>query len=301
MKVEIDMPKKIFIANGHGGRDSGAVGCGLLEKDINLDIGMACANYLANYDTTLLISRNKDEDDSVAQEVAECNAFKPEFAIAFHTNSNTGKPADGGEAFCTKDRGLAYVIGNNILRRLNTLGQNIRSGHAKSICCKTKVREDGKDYYYFIRECNCQALILEIGFINNTEDIKFFDTVEKRQMIGVECAKAIAEEMGLAQKETPKKSNKQIVEEVIKGVWGTGAERKSKLTNAGYNYTEIQNLVNKAMGYSTTKPKKTNKEIAQEVIKGLWGNGAERKARLEQAGYNYNSIQTIVNGLVKKK
>ena len=41
--------------------------------------------------------------------------------------------------------------------------------------------------------------------------------------------------------------------------------------------------------------KKTNEQIADEVIAGKWGNGADRKKRLEQAGYNYNAIQTIVN------
>jgi len=40
-------------------------------------------------------------------------------------------------------------------------------------------------------------------------------------------------------------------------------------------------------------------EIAHEVIKGLWGNGNERKQRLRNAGYNYEVIQTIVNKLLK--
>ena len=40
---------------------------------------------------------------------------------------------------------------------------------------------------------------------------------------------------------------------------------------------------------------KTNDEIADEVILGLWGNGAERKQRLEEEGYDYDAIQEIVN------
>lgn len=45
--------------------------------------------------------------------------------------------------------------------------------------------------------------------------------------------------------------------------------------------------------------KKTNEEIAEEVIKGLWGNGEERKTRLTNAGYNYKEIQDIVNKRLK--
>lgn len=41
--------------------------------------------------------------------------------------------------------------------------------------------------------------------------------------------------------------------------------------------------------------KKTNEEIAEEVIAGKWGNGEDRKKRLQDAGYDYNAIQDIVN------
>ena len=40
---------------------------------------------------------------------------------------------------------------------------------------------------------------------------------------------------------------------------------------------------------------KTNDEIAEEVIIGLWGNGEERKQLLKEAGYDYDAIQEIVN------
>lgn len=40
---------------------------------------------------------------------------------------------------------------------------------------------------------------------------------------------------------------------------------------------------------------KTNDAIADEIILGLWGNGEERKQRLEKSGYNYDAIQEIVN------
>lgn len=40
---------------------------------------------------------------------------------------------------------------------------------------------------------------------------------------------------------------------------------------------------------------KSVKEIAQEVIAGLWGNGDERRRRLTEAGYDYDVIQKAVN------
>ena len=46
--------------------------------------------------------------------------------------------------------------------------------------------------------------------------------------------------------------------------------------------------------------KKTNEEIAIEVIDGKWGNGADRITRLERAGYDYKAVQAIVNQMLKK-
>lgn len=47
--------------------------------------------------------------------------------------------------------------------------------------------------------------------------------------------------------------------------------------------------------------KKSNDEIAKEVVAGKWGNGDERKKKLEAAGYDYNAVQKIVNELVAPK
>ena len=91
------------------------------------------------------------------------------------------------------------------------------------------------------------------------------------------------------------KSVEEIANEVINGKWGNGADRKNKLTAAGYNYNEVQEKVNQLLGAKTSSSRKTNEEIANEVIKGLWGNGAERKNKLSAAGYDYNAIQSIVN------
>jgi GH25 family lysozyme M1 (1,4-beta-N-acetylmuramidase) len=49
------------------------------------------------------------------------------------------------------------------------------------------------------------------------------------------------------------------------------------------------------------EPQKSIDEVAQEVIDGLWGNGEERKQRLEAAGYNYNEVQGTVNAMLNDK
>lgn len=45
---------------------------------------------------------------------------------------------------------------------------------------------------------------------------------------------------------------------------------------------------------------KTVETVAKEVIRGNWGNGAERKARLTAAGYDYKEVQSLVNKMLKQ-
>lgn len=44
--------------------------------------------------------------------------------------------------------------------------------------------------------------------------------------------------------------------------------------------------------------KKTNEELAGEVLAGVWGNGEDRRNRLTAAGYDYSAVQNLVNTMV---
>lgn len=96
----------------------------------------------------------------------------------------------------------------------------------------------------------------------------------------------------------PTQNIETIAKEVIAGKWGNGEDRKNNLINAGYNYSEIQSLVNTILNGSGNVGKKSNEEIAREVIRGDWGNGDNRKNLLTASGYDYYTIQSIVNNLL---
>lgn len=66
---------------------------------------------------------------------------------------------------------------------------------------------------------------------------------------------------------TSKKTNEELAQEVIDGKWGNGDARKSAITNAGYIYNEIQNIVNRILNGSAVKPSNSNQSQAQPVKK----------------------------------
>ncbi len=96
---------------------------------------------------------------------------------------------------------------------------------------------------------------------------------------------------------TDKKTIEELAKEVIAGQWGSGEERKTRLTNAGYDYEAVQAKVNEILG---STDRKTVEELAKEVIAGQWGNGEERKTRLTNAGYDYEAVQAKVNEILEE-
>ena len=78
--------------------------------------------------------------------------------------------------------------------------------------------------------------------------------------------------------------------DVMNNVYGVGDERRRRLEAAGYNYWEVQHLVNGlAKGYDS---------VAKDVIAGKYGNGQARINALSAAGYNAALVQDIVNGML---
>lgn len=102
--------------------------------------------------------------------------------------------------------------------------------------------------------------------------------------------------------------------EGVFGMWQFGGETNKIRSNKINGQTVDQNylLIDyepmiKAAGLNgfakqaAAPAKKSEAEIAKEVLAGKWGNGTERKQRLEAAGYNFARIQTAVNELVSGK
>lgn len=72
-------------------------------------------------------------------------------------------------------------------------------------------------------------------------------------------------------------------------------------TNVDMNEVVDLNPAEKEKPAAKPAGKKTNMQIAEEVLEGKWGNGYQRKSRLNKAGYDYKIIQSIVNSLLDQK
>ena len=68
--------------------------------------------------------------------------------------------------------------------------------------------------------------------------------------------------------------------------------------NCDIDYLYNENIIEKSTNTDTNK--KSVDELAQEVLDGKWGDGEDRKKRLEEAGYDYNAVQDRVNEILSK-
>lgn len=104
--------------------------------------------------------------------------------------------------------------------------------------------------------------------------------------MSVEGWKNYANPDGTASDIVQKKATSQTVREVFEGKYGDGDTRKDALENFGYDYNEVQEMVNDYM------------DKANECIRGIWGNGWNRQNALESMGYDYDVVQMIVNAII---
>lgn len=170
----------LFFGVGHGGADPGAVGY-TREEDFNLTAALAAKDYAVGQGFTVVMSRIKDENDPVTEEVKEANASGALCAVDFHANAGKG---DGFECYygvgsdSKGSKGLAQAIEKEV----KAIGQNSRG-------CKTKKGTNGKDYFAFIRDTKMPAVITEGCFVDTKKDAQQFDTAAEQKAYGVAVAK----------------------------------------------------------------------------------------------------------------
>lgn len=186
------MAKKVFLSAGHGGKDPGAVAYGMKEKDINLQILLACKSELERHGVAVVCSRTTDVNDPVAEEAQEANSSGAVIAVSFHTNAAKG---DGSETYYYPTSVEGKRLAELCEKHTQAIGQNSRG---------IKPREN----LHFLRKTTMPATLCECAFIDNDTDNNIIDTVEEQKKFGAAYAKAILEYLGITYKEPVAESTK---------------------------------------------------------------------------------------------
>ena len=180
------MAYKVFLDPGHGGTDPGAVKY-IREETVNLNMALACRDYLKANGVDVKMSRSTDKNTTSSGIVNACNSYKPDLAVSIHNNAGGG---NGCEVYYTIKGGAGKKLAKNINSEFKNIGQNSRG-------VKTRKGSRG-DYYFFIREIKCPAVITEAVFVDNKADAAQADTLAEQKAFGVAIAKGILKTLGVA-------------------------------------------------------------------------------------------------------
>ena len=290
------MAIKIGLDCGHGLKTAGKqTPNGVKEWEINDAVRDKVVAKLSAYNCEIMHTDNNEGnvDESLSTRLntylnAKVNAF-----VSIHHNAYKGVwgTATGVEVYVDKkatdeDKRLAKCIYDRLVKYTGLKGRGIK-----------------KADFYVINQNKIPAVLVEGGFMDGKHDYNVITSKAGQDAYARAVAEGLAEFLALPVKyygmTEATKSITELAQEVIAGKWGNGSARKTNLTKAGYDYSAVQAEVNRLVKGVTAPKKKSNEEVAKEVINGKWGNGAARKKRLTDAGYNYSVIQALVNKMLK--
>jgi len=195
----------IYLNAGHGGKDAGAIGNGLKEKDLTLDICKRIQAGLQNYECEILMSRTEDIFLTLDQITNQANQAKADVLISVHINSATTARAKGFETFIYPNASTGTKAFQNVLH------EEIKAAIGSGITDRGKKQEN----FHVLRESNMKAVLTENLFISNAADASNLANDTFKQRIANGHVSGIHKFLGLkehAKKPPPKDETLFIVQ-----------------------------------------------------------------------------------------
>lgn len=163
--------KTIVIDAGHGGFDPGKVGIsGVLEKDINLQIALKLRDYLEQSGAYVIMTRTEDVDldgddnkkikkADMVNRTNKANDNEADIMVSIHQNAFSQSNVKGGQVFYHESSEEGKKLANHIQKAIKDYADKDNNRLAK---------HNGD--YYVLRVTNSPSVIVECGFLTNSEE-----------------------------------------------------------------------------------------------------------------------------------
>ena len=222
---------KLCFDYGHGGSDSGACYKGRKESNDVLSLGRAVAKEVRRHGIIVDETRTSDVTVSLNERSNFENRSNYDYFISFHRNAYKPEEANGIETYVfsfldLRSKSLADKIQSNLVS-VGFLNRGV------------KVAD-----FHVLRETKASAILIEIGFIDNSSDNNLFDN--KKNNIIKAVTKGILTHVGMSYKECtsiPVQNIKEQGNKIYRVMAGSYAVRENaekqirKLKLAGFDAT----------------------------------------------------------------
>ena len=184
---------QIVLDAGHGGEDAGARSTApdLHEKDIALDIARHVADQLTNAGQCVFLTRTNDTFETLGERTRLAAAHHGQLFVSIHANSSPSNHlATGAETYILPIAGFSSTgetahaptnacAGNHFDAANALLGFSIQRR-----CAPVTAMDRGLKHarYFVLKEASCPAVLVECGFLTNTNDAsRLADTAYRQQ------------------------------------------------------------------------------------------------------------------------
>lgn len=155
------MATKIFVDAGHGGPDPGAVGNGVVEQAVNLNVANELARLLREggyevmrYRTTATENVLSNKNADLNNRAAMANNWGADYFVSIHTNSSPNPAANGFEAYVYRlgsvSEAFAQSIVDSFVQELGSKDNGVRQAN-----------------FAVLRRTRMPATLLELGYLTN--------------------------------------------------------------------------------------------------------------------------------------
>lgn len=183
-KVTSTKPFVLVVDAGHGGKDYGALGNGLYEKDATLKISQKIKTLSSQYGIEVILTRNSDVTISPRERSTFANAQNGDAFISIHVSTGNPDLSSGFEIYLThKNEKFAtnnQVLGSAILQNLN--------GDFK---IQQTLQQQSKGVWV-VDNSNIPAALIECGYLTNVNDANNLKDDAKIELMARNIVKGVA-------------------------------------------------------------------------------------------------------------
>ncbi len=187
----------IVIDPGHGGINEGTIAGEYPEKEMTLISAQAMYEELMQFDhVEVHMTRTEDVDLSLKERAEFAASVNADFLFSIHYNASEYHTLFGSEVWVSCQppyNAYGYQFGYKQMQEMEDMGLFLRG-------IKTRLNDEGTDYYGIIREAaerNVPAVIIEHCHVDEARDLPYCDTREDWIAFGQANARAVAKYFGL--------------------------------------------------------------------------------------------------------
>lgn len=199
----------VAIDPGHGGLDSGAIGCdGIKEKDVCLAIGMNIAQLLEEQGCSTVLTRDADRDVFLDQRTFCANKNHVDLLVSIHANYAFNDQAMGIETFCIRpslfkelfsclsviEKQNAFMLINNKNDFSYKLAQSIQ-GHICQSVIRSGVGVVDRKVKFSVAQlllgAQMPSVLVEVGFLSNHKEAQLLKSSQYQKILAQGIADGI--------------------------------------------------------------------------------------------------------------